>query len=279
MHYSNHFFKKILIRYHLIFIFGFINCSVSYSQGDWVNFIVKNDMFLISVFSDLELDYKKPNYKNLVIVGTNFKACLKNGFPKDAGLEQLIAVSDSTEIIIENLTKYKLAGVITFKCNGFDVFYVKDTINIRQNLQKMFRANFSESEYFIHIKRDKNWEYYYTNLYPKDVSDAFFMDHEYLAELVYEGDDLTEKRTVYHWVYFNNTKKRDKFKDRIKKFGFSIDSVNYNKERKYPYELQFSRKNHVDPESISKLTEMLRIFSIAWKGEYGGWATEVVIKE
>ena len=271
--------KVFFFKNKLIFIF-LIGCYTTiYAQSDWINYIVKKEKGMMSISIDMDLNNNKPNYKNLVIVGTHYKSCLKNGFPKEDGLEKLYAFSDSIRPIIDYTTKNKLAGIITYQCMGFDVFYVQDTTDLRKNIDKMLTVNFKQSKNYIIIKKDKKWLYYYDSLYPEFISDDFFINQQFLSDLVFQGDDLSGKRKINHWIYFKNEKRRLKFIKNIKKLDFVIDSINYKKEKKYAYEIQISRKDFVDPKTISELTRLLKIFINSSYGEYDGWRTELVIQD
>ena len=253
--------------------------TFSYAQTDWVNYYVKKDKGIMSVTVDLNLYYSKPNYKNLLILGTKYRDCMNNGFPSEKGLEKLYTFSDSTNVVLDSITKNRLVGIITYQCTGFDVYYVKDTIDIRNKINKVYNNKFNDSSNYIFIKRDKKWEYYFSNLFRKNITEDFIIDHQYLGELVSKGDDLSEKRKISHWIYFNSEKRRAKFIKAIKTFEFTIDSLNYKQEKNYKYELQISRKNNVDPNSISKLTQMLKNLSTTGHGIYDGWKAEAIIKE
>ena len=276
--------KKSLLTILIIFLSG-----TTYAQDNWETYLIKKEKGLMSVSVNMDLNIAKPNYKNLLIVGVNTRKCLQNGYPDPDGLEELYTFSDSIANAIDEITKSRLAGIITYQCTGLDVFYVKDTLNLRQKLQETIDKNFSQSKNYTVIERDKKWDYYQNNLYPKDLSEDFFINQDFLRQLVEEGDDLTEPRELKHWVYFYNPKKREKFIDGIKNLEFAIDSVNYKKDKKfidvqnsyysskvksYPLEVKISRKDSIDPSSISKLTNMLKTFAKTLNGKYDGWGFE-----
>ena len=267
-----------LFKNKLLFIF-IMSYTTTYAQSEWINYIVKKEKGMMSISIDMDLIIKKPNYKNLIIIGTEFKDCLKNGFPKEEGLEKLYTFSDSISIIINNITKNKLVGVITYQCMGFDVFYVKDTIDLRKNLNKTLKVNFKQSHNYLSITKDKNWNYYYDNLYPEFATEDFFINQQFLSDLVFQGDDLSGKRIINNWMNFKNDKRRQKFIKIIKKLDFVIDSTNYKKETKYAYELQVSRKDSISPKYISELTRILKILVNSSFGKYDGWGTEVIIQD
>jgi len=276
--------KKILLTIPIIFLSVTIN-----AQDNWESYLIKKEKGLMSISVNMDLNIAKPNYKNLLIVGVNTRKCLQNGYPDPDGLEELYTFSDSVANAIDEITKSRLAGIITYQCAGFDVFYVKDTLNLRQNIHETIDKNFSQSKNYTVIERDKNWDYYHNNLYPKNLSEDFFINQDFLKQLVEEGDDLAEPRELKHWIYFYNPKKRVKFIDEIKKLDFAIDSVNYKKDKKfidvqnsyyyskvksYPLEVKISRKDSINPASISKLTNMLKTFAGTLNGKYDGWGFE-----
>ena len=234
----------------------------------------------MSIHVDLSLNISKPLYKKLLVVGTSYKKdCFKNGFPKEKGSKKLYRFSDSIATTIHKTTKYKLAGILTYQCYGFDVYYVKDTLDLRKNINDMIDKNYGgESENYILIQADKKWTYYY-NIFPTNWPNDFFINHEYLMELASRGDDLSKERTVHHWINFKKEKRRLKYANRLEKLGFSIDSLNLKKETPYPYELQVSRKESVKPGAINQLTKSLKSLARITYGQYDGWSTEAILEE
>lgn len=251
----------------------------SFAQDDWVEYVTMKKNGVMSISLDLGFDLVKPNYKNLLVVGGQFQKCLKNGFPSEEGLEDVLSVSDSTAMIIDKITPNRLVGFITYQCMGFDIFYVKDTVGLRSELNRMLTHNFSEIEPYVEIKRDKPWDYYHNYLFPQDYSAEFLVDQDYLHDLVLQGDDLKGLRKVNHWLYFKDVEKRNRMSKTLKKLTFSLDSIAYKKDNSLPYQLTVSRQDSIDPFSIYKLTTMLRSLSASAKGQYDGWSTEVISKD
>jgi len=261
------------------------------AQENWETYLVKKEKGLMTISVNMDLNLNKPNYKNLLIVGTSTKKCLKNGYTDTEGLEELYVFSDSIAFAIEKVAKSRLAGIITYQCAGFDVFYVKDTIGLRASVDQTINNNFSQTKNYNVIARDKNWDYYQESLYPKDLSEDFFMNQDFLRQLVEEGDELSEPQILKHWIYFNNANNRSKFIDEVKNLNFTIDSVNYKKDKKflvgqntlyynyaktraYPFEVKISRKDSIGPAPISKLTHLIQVAATGFKGIYDGWGFE-----
>ncbi len=249
------------------------------AQEDWIDYVSMKNKGVMSVSVDLEVDISKPNYKNLLIIGTKYDSCMANGFPKEAGLEQLFEFSDSIASVINKVTRSRLVGIVTYQCMGFDIYYVKDTLSLRKNLKEVINKNFKIPETFIGIRQDKLWVYYYDMLYPKSFSIDFMIDQSYLHDLAVQGDDLKGLRKVDHWLYFKKLKNRNKAGERLKMLDFSLDSIWFDKNRSYPYELRISRKDSIDPSSISRLTSMLKVLCTSFKAQYDGWSTELIVKK
>jgi len=262
--------------YYLPILLLFLSISgPSFAQDDWIDYITVKDKGVMSVSLDLSLDLSRPRYNNLLLVGGQFIKCMDNGFPTEEGLQDLLTFSDSTAMAIDEITSNRLVGYITYQCMGFDVFYVKDTVGLRNKLNTMIEENFSDSQSYIEIKRDKSWVYYADYMFPRDFSAQFLIDQNYLHSLVLQGDDLQGLRKVNHWIYFKSLKKRNSFEEKIKKLKFSLESISYQKDNGYPYELIFSRKDSINPSSIYELTSMLRGLSAPLNGQYDGWSTPV----
>ena len=269
------YFKKSTI---LLFLVSF--SLFSYAQKEsWETYIKKPDLNLMEVTVNIELFFTRPSYKNLLVVATKTKHCFKNGFPKATGLEEFYTFSDSLAYKIEKLTKNKLAGILTYKCTGFDIYYVKDTTNLRKELNQFMEKNFSNRKNYFSLRPDKKWAYFNDHLMPEDLTDDFFINHEYLTEFVRKGDVLETPRKINHWFYFNNLKRRTKFVNKSKILKFSIDSLNYKKEKRYPYQVVMSRKDSVKPKNISTLTFLLKQLSQRYYGTYDGWEMEAILKD
>jgi hypothetical protein len=143
----------------------------------------------------------------------------------------------------------------------------------------MMQRGFENSELYLTLKRDRNWDYYFTNLLPVNLSEDFLIDHEYLNNLVLLGDDLQGLRKVRHWIYFKNLKQRIKMSEKLESLKFSLDSIKYNRERLFPYELQVSRMDSITPKKVSELTRLMKVLSQVYQARYDGWGTEVIPKE
>ena len=268
-----------VLRKKIFLVLLIFSAAMLHSQSDWVNYLVEKDKGLMSVHVDLGLNYIKPNYKNLLIVGSKYKECMDNGFPKEQGLNELYTFSDSLSQVVKRTSKSKLVGILTYQCYGFDVFYVKDTTDLRKEIKKMINDNFRQSKTHISIKYDRKWDYYYNDIFPTNAPNDFFTDHEYLNEMVAQGDDLKEQRIVIHWLKFRKEKKMIKFINEAKELNFKIDSLYAGKDNIHPFEVEISRKDPVTPKSINSLTTALKVLAMNRGGEYDGWGADIILEK
>jgi len=271
-------FKKS--NYILLFIALLANIFQSFSQEEsWETYIAQKEKGFMAVTVNMELKYSRPYYKNLLVVGTQTSKCQKNGYPEEEGLEKLYTFSDSIASIISKRTKNKLAGIITYQCAGFDVFYVKDTVGLRSNINTFINNNYANSKNYLVIEPDKKWAYYQDSLFPKQLSNDFFINHELLSHLFYEGNDFTKPHKIEHWIYFKREKRRQKFINKIQALNFKVDSLSYKKGDYTPYELKISRVDKLHPTSIAVLTAMLKNLSRSMYGTYDGWGIKPTPKD
>ncbi|WP_157972828.1 DUF695 domain-containing protein [Aureibaculum luteum] len=247
----------------------------SYAQDDWGNYVIEKEKGIMSVTVNYKYMLGKPNYKNLVLVGKRTSKCFKNGMPNAEGLEEIYDYSDAVaNEINKSSKKNRLVGILTYQCTGFDVYYVKDTINLRNKIDSLYKNKFTDSKNYLVINRDKKWQYYKEVLYPKDVSDSFFMSQDLLSQLFLEGVDLTQKRKINHYFYFKRDKNRERFLEKIKTIDFKVDSLKFDENNDFPYELQIHREDALYPSFLAELTKALKSFALTNIGYYDGWAIE-----
>jgi hypothetical protein len=250
-----------------------------YAQEDWVDLVMERSGQTIALSMDLSMYESRPNYKNFVLIGTEFSPCMPNGFPVEESLDHLFAFSDESSAVLDSISKNRLVAIMTYDCKGFDLYYAKDTLGLRRSLHANLQKKFPGNKYQVFIKTDKNWVDYYKKLYPQDLSDDHLMDKARLHEMLLMGDDLENKRSVRHWLMFKTLKDRNRTAKRLERFKFSLDSIGYFEERYYPFELQVSREDYIKPDSLAKLTMILKLLSQSSNGVYDGWDTPTIIKK
>ena len=103
----------------------------------------------------------------------------------------------------------------------------------------------------------------------KSFPDGIF---EHNVDEFLEGVDLSKKQKVTHFLHFKKERNRKSFLEKIKTIDFNVDSLNFNKEKDFPYELQMHREDELYPTFMAELTKVLNSFALINKGYYDGWA-------
>ena len=90
------------------------------------------------------------------------------------------------------------------------------------------------------------------------------------------GDPLTKRREVHHWIYFKAKADRLDFLSKIKDEGFQIINQDTITEKTdFPYSLQIARVDNVDIDSVNDYTLNLWELANECNGDYDGWETSV----
>jgi hypothetical protein len=123
-----------------------------------------------SIILDMSLNDLAPikDFPILVVAGVTFSNCSEYGLPNEDEIINLNIISDCIIKIISNITKFKYAGVFTYQCEQLHYIYVKEAINIKEELTKLFLDKFKEYKYYINIKNDTEWEAYLEFLFPNE---------------------------------------------------------------------------------------------------------------
>jgi uncharacterized protein YaaR (DUF327 family) len=258
-----------------------LTCSFAICQnGNWDVYMGQWDKGTGSVILNLDLIDSAPNLylPFIVITGVKFKNCTRDGFPEDRAYKNLYQISDSVHHAISQLTASEPAGTFTYQCERLDYIYVKDSIDIRDRLHKMYANTFGKYEHSVTIKEDPEWKTYRTFLFPNEETQETMSNQKVIDNLQENGDDLSQPRKVDHWIYFKSPKDLETFVHEIRNENFKIESSDLISANEFPFQLHLSRTDYVDLVSINKITMFLRKTAALHGGDYDGWETSIIKK-
>ena len=251
----------------------------SFGQGEnWDVYMAQYEKGAGSTILDLSYKTTAPlkKYPFLLVTGVITRNCGSDGLPEKSAFEDLYKVSDKLKIVIDNNYENKFVGTFTYQCKRSDYYYLTDTINLRQKLDSFYKKEFPTFDKTIKIQADSKWDTYLTFLYPNEETLEYMSDQKVVLSLTNAGDNLTQPRKVDHWLYFNNSIDRDKFAKYIVLQNFTIEKKQFMKDSELQYELQISRVDKVNLESITQITRQLRNDVSKFNGNYDGWETFVI---
>lgn len=262
----------------LILLFSLV-AQITFSQDtNWDVYLAQFDKGpgSVSLNMDLIIEAPKGEFPFVVITGVTFSQCRDDGFPEDEEFKKLYAISDNVVELISSISESELVGTFTYQCQRLDYVYVRDTTNIRDKLESLYKSHYKSYKQYINIVHDKEWEAYTKFLYPNEEIQEYMSNEKVLVQLRTAGDKLNKARQIDHWLYFSSSNDRDAFTKYAQKEKFKIEGNNYLKDSELPYQLHISRVDNLDPQLINSLTLSLRKKAKEFKGEYDGWETFVV---
>ena len=261
-------------------LFGLLlQASLSFSQGEnWDVYMAQYEKGVGSTLINMSLKEYAPTkeFPFLLTTGVKLIKCSEDGLPTKNEFEVLYQISDKMKSLIDSKSKNKSAGTFSYQCERLDYYYLTDTIGIRQLLESAYQKGFPNYKYSINIKNDKDWEAYLTFLYPNEETYEYMSNQKVILNLTKEGDDLSKPRQVDHWLFFQTEADRNKFIPYVVKEKFKVESKKFVNDAKLKYQLQISRIDNVNIDSISKITIELRKKAKELNGEYDGWETFVI---
>jgi uncharacterized protein (TIGR01619 family) len=212
----------------------------------------------------------------LLATGIGFDQCNTDGLPEKEAFPQLYKVSDALKLFMDNNLQNIFTGTFTYQCERQDHYYIKDTVGLREKLNKFYTDSFPGSKYRINIKTDNIWQDYIDFLYPNAVSLEFIANEKVISKLKEAGDQPEKERLVDHWLYFKTETDQACFIPYAIKQKFKIVSKEKTSDANRPYKLHIARTDKVELSAISAITIDLKRVAMRCNGAYDGWETAVV---
>lgn len=219
----------------------------------------------------LILNPPEKQYPYLVITGPHAATYGKNGIPPQQEIEELEKVLDATDNFLTGVTAKVLAGTVTYDGRRNNYYYVKDTMNVRAALMRMYNRNFKGYKYSIIIRPDPQWLAYHTFLYPDDTTQNWMDNNHNITTLLQHGDTLERKHTITFAACFTSDTARGAFAAYVKDHGYTVDKTPQVKVGEAHDCLLFSIYEAIVPDNINMATMRLRKEIKRRGGVYNGW--------
>jgi uncharacterized protein (TIGR01619 family) len=246
----------------------------------WDNYMASYENKPGSVVVRMDLVSSAPlkEYKYVLVTGTTYESKDSEGLPDNITLLFVQKIGNELQQILMNKYENIYVGSLTYNFERLEYFYVKDTIGLRQTLNKFYESKYLKIKKYVNLKIDSDWKYYKEFLYPNENILNYMADNKVVMSLVENGDKLNKSRKVDHFSYFKSQREAQEFRIEIEKEGYNIEIVGKNDIGDYPYKVLFWKNQFVDLEHINQVTTNLKEIAKKYNGEYDGWET-VVVKE
>ena len=249
----------------------------SIHEEEWDFYFSNVDDVIGSFYVDLGLIKIAPinDKPNLVWVSLKMNNPREDGLSSNDEFDKLREIEDRLNEFISSKHNSIYAGRLTSNNHRDFYFYFGDTTLYDNTISEAMVA-FPSYSYEFGIKEDKEWELYLEFIYPNPRQYQSIQNRRVVENLESNGDTLTKRRQVDHWIYFKTQDDRQNFLTKIKDEGFQIiNQATIKESTDFPYTLQIARVDNVDLDSVNAYTLSLWELAGEYNGDYDGWETSI----
>jgi len=240
---------------------------------NWDTYMTKMGKMPASVLVDMgQKEFAPdPKFPNLVVTGPRTKNCSTMGLPDKDEIGTLEDILDATSNFLTGVTAKALVGTVTHNCERLNYYYVKDTMGIRNALNRMYSRTYKDYAYVISIRPDPQWTTYRNFLYPDEETRNWMDNDKIITKMLQQGDSLATPRNIRFEVYFKSDTERAVFVGFAKAKGYYTDEQLAKQTPNAPYEAIVSTFNKVTMDVISPMSFELKKEARKHNGFYNGW--------
>ena len=185
------------------------------------------------------------------------------------GYEEFLETKESLIIAIEYEEKAKYVGSMIR--DGWSEFYFYSSTSKELNTMVPAILQTCGYTYESNIVKDKKWNLYETQLFPTELQQHNMQSAKVIFLLEEEGDDLSVKRNVEHYVSFLTPTQKNKFINTLDIEGFSFKDDISSEE--FEHAVALIKEHSVTYDEVTKVIAELYEYIKAEKAFYEGWST------
>ena len=186
--------------------------------------------------------------------------------------EEFLETKESLIIAIEYEDKAKYIG--SRIVDGWSEFYF--CASSAKELNTMVTAMLKDTGYVYesNIIKDKKWNFYETQLFPTELELAHVQSEKIIFLLEEEGEDLSIKRDVEHYVSFTTPTQKNRFLNTLNLEGFTFkDDIGVED---FEHGVALIKNHAVTPDEVEKNVNVLYEAVKLNQGFYEGWSTVLI---
>ena len=230
-----------------------------------------DDKNIIHIEVDLEADDFKETNSWLFSVFIKF-----DSFDESVeGFEEFLEFKESLIIALEHEGKVKYVGARIV--DGWSELYFYASTS--KELDMMVTAILKESGYSYesNVVKDPKWNFYDLRLCPNALELTHIQSAKVIFLLEEEGDDLSVKREVEHYISFETPTQKNRFLNTLNIEGFSFKDDISSEE--FEHGVALVKEHAVTYDEVKKIVEELFEKVTTERGYYEGWSTTLVEEE
>jgi len=191
------------------------------------------------------------------------------------GFEEFLDTKESLIIAVEYEGKAKYVGSMIK--DGWSEFYFYASTSKELNSMVPSILSTLNYTYESNIVKDKKWNFYETQLFPTEIEQHNIQSAKVIFMLEEEGDDLSVKRSVEHYVSFQTPTQKNRFLNTLNIEGFSFkDDVSTEE---FDQGVALVKEHTTAYEDVTKVIAELFESIKKDQGYYEGWSTTLETKE
>jgi uncharacterized protein (TIGR01619 family) len=253
-----------------------LTAETGYNE-EWDFYFSNVDDKFSSIAVDLGLNKIAPIDKqtNLVWISITMNNPRPDGLSSNEESGILGEIEDALDTELKNKFEATYCGRLT--SNNFrDLYFFLEDSTLYDKAISDIMVAYPNYSYDYGIKDDPNWTGYFDFLYPLPNQMQSIQNRRVVDNLESNGDKLTKKRPVFHWLYFRTDEDREMLLKKIESENFEIINKSFDDSfGEYGYGLQLSRVDNVDLNSVDEYVLQLWQLAGECNGEYDGWETSI----
>jgi len=189
------------------------------------------------------------------------------------GYEEFLETKESLIIALEHEQKVNYVGSRVLDGWSEFYFYASDA----KELTSMASAIVTESGYVYesNVVKDKKWNLYETQLFPKELEQHNIQSSKIIFLLEEEGDILEKSRVVEHYISFETPTQKNRFLSTLNIEGFEFKDDLSSDE--FAHGVALTKEHSVDYTSVTEVVAKLFEAVKSEKGYYEGWSTTLML--
>jgi len=227
-----------------------------------------DDGSLIHIEVDLEADEQRESNIWLFSVFIKFDSFDES----KEGFEEFLEFKESLIIALEHEGRVKYVGARIV--DGWSELYFYASTS--KELDAMVTAILKKSGYSYesNVVKDPKWNFYDLQLCPNTLELTHIQSAKVIFLLEEEGDDLSAKREVEHYISFETPTQKNRFLNTLDIEGFSFKDDISSEE--FEHGVALIKEHAVTYEEVKKVVEELFEKVKLERGYYEGWSTTFV---
>jgi hypothetical protein len=244
---------------------------------NWAFYFAKIGGKGASVYGNLGLGAVAPKHDLpwLLKLSVRMKNPNADGMSNKEEADVLWKLEDAVVPALAQHSRAEFVGRITTDGHRDFYFYAPDNHGFEQAIGPAI-APF-QYEYSIDSRRDAEWDFYFESINRTPWDWQVIRIRSVLSALMETGDDLSQPRGIYHWIYFKSADARARFAAAATAIGFQTREVySENSKLRLPWGIQAHRVDSVNPGDIGPVCHQLFVLAMEQHGEYDGLETQAI---